>query len=147
MKKLLIALVLTLLFSSYSSAHGAFPPPQCRIEIDNAHISTFNVEQFGKRTVKIVARSKCELYQEKVDLTLEIWKSGKIFDRKIKTFKNLKNSGYVVAINHAYIPCKNSKLTHYYAIAKGKAFIEGKWRIAPLASTKNEKQGLLKCGT
>jgi hypothetical protein len=50
------------------------PKAACRIEIDNAHISTY-LEEFGRgKYVKVNAKSVCDAYQKSVLLTVEIYK-------------------------------------------------------------------------
>jgi hypothetical protein len=125
------------------------PSAICRIEIDNAHISTtMNKYQLGK-FVKINARSVCNVSQSQVKLTLEIYKTGRfgsIFIAKFQTMpSDIGSVGLIVKINGALVTCKNNKKTTYFGIAYSKAMIAGSWQYA--GRTRSPLNISLNCGT
>lgn len=103
----------------------------CRIEIDDAHISTYILKSIGASAVKVDARSTCKSRQERVKLTVEILKTGRFFDHFIIKSStrpsDVKSSGYVVTNYRTYKFCKNSVSTKYYGVAYSNALIAGKW--------------------
>lgn len=144
--------ILLLLFSTPANAATSglkVPKASCRIEIDNAHISTSLLKHRKTRNVKINARSICNVLQQRVTLTVEIHKTG-IFDnhlvRRFKTDANsTSSSGLRVEINNATVECLNSKTTSYFGIAYSKAIIQGRWQYA--GRTQSTSIVPLHCGT
>ena len=133
---------------------AATPKPQeikasCRIEIDNAHYSTSMSRTEKTKFVKINARSVCNVIQNQVTLTVEIYKNGRfgpIFLRKFSTNPaSRSSSGLIVKMNSAKLLCKNNRETTYYGVAYSKAIINGGWQYAE--RTKPPLNIPLKCGT
>ena len=121
----------------------------CRIEIDNAHISASLLKNRKLKYVKVNARSICNVYQQRVTLTVEIFKAGKLSNQLVKTFSTKEglpsSSGLVVKMNNAVVRCRNTNQTAYYGIAYAKALINGKWQYA--GRTYSKSIILLGCGT
>ncbi len=121
----------------------------CRIEIDNAHISASLLKNRKLKYVKVNARSICNVYQQRVTLTVEIFKTGKLSNQLVKTFSTKEglpsSSGLVVKMNNAVVRCRNTNQTAYYGIAYAKALINGKWQYA--GRTYSKSIILLGCGT
>ena len=121
----------------------------CRIEIDNAHISASFLKNRKLKYVKVNARSICNVYQQRVTLTVEIFKTGKLSNQLVKTFSTKEglpsSSGLVVKMNNAVVRCRNTNQTAYYGIAYAKALINGKWQYA--GRTYSKSIILLGCGT
>ena len=121
----------------------------CRIEIDNAHISTSLLKNRKLKYVKVNARSICNVYQQRVTLTVEIYKTGKLSNQLVRSFATKEglssSSGFVVKMNNAVIRCRNTRETAYYGIAYAKALINGKWQYA--GRTYSKSIILLDCGT
>ena len=121
----------------------------CRIEIDNAHISASLLKNRKLKYVKVNARSICNVYQQRVILTVEIFKAGKLSNQLVKTFSTKEglpsSSGLVVKMNNAVVRCRNTNQTAYYGIAYAKALINGKWQYA--GRTYSKSIILLGCGT
>jgi hypothetical protein len=149
---LITALGILQLVTNVSSA--ATPKPKeikasCRIEIDNAHISASLLKNRKLRYVKVNARSICNVYQQRVTLTVEIYKTGKISNQLVRSFATKEglssSSGFVVKLNNAVIRCRNTRETAYYGIAYAKALINGKWQYA--GRTYSRSIILLDCGT
>jgi hypothetical protein len=133
---------------------AATPKPKeikasCRIEIDNAHISTSLLKNRKLKYVKVNARSICNVYQQRVTLTVEIYKTGKLSNQLVQSFETKEglpsSSGLVVKMNNALVRCRNTRETAYYGIAYAKALINGKWQYA--GKTYSKSIILLNCGT
>jgi hypothetical protein len=78
---LITALGFNLLTPDLASAATTKPKEikaSCRIEIDNAHISASLLKNRKLKYVKVNARSICNVYQQRVTLTVEIYKTGKL---------------------------------------------------------------------
>ena len=149
---LITALGVNLLTPTLASA--ATPKPKevkasCRIEIDNAHISASLLKNRKLKYVKVNARSTCNVYQQRVTLTVEIYKTGKLSNQLVRTFETKEglpsSSGLVVKMNNALVRCRNTRETAYYGIAYAKALINGKWQYA--GKTYSKSIILLNCGT
>ena len=150
------ALVAVFLVSPIGSAsHSATPTqkPQspkaiCRIEINDAHISTSILRNSGIRVVKVNAKSICNVRQEQVSLTLEIYKVGRYSNylmHRSKTNPNsVKSAGLVVKIQDSKVLCVSSKASSYFGIAFAKAFIQGRWQYA--GKTRSLNVIKLNCG-
>lgn len=147
----MLAILLLLFSTPVNAATGSpkVPKAACRIEINNAHISTLLLKHRKTRNVKINARSICNVPQQRVTLTVEIHKTG-IFGshlvRRFQTGENSpKSSGLRVEINNAAVECLNSKTTNYYGIAYAKAILQGRWQYA--GRTQSSSITPLRCGT
>ena len=136
-----IFLITTLGFNLLTPAlaSAATPKPKeikasCRIEIDNAHLSTSLLKNRKLKYLKVNARSICNVYQQRVTLTVEIYKTGKLSNQLVRSFATKEglssSSGFVVKMNNAVIRCRNTRETAYYGIAYAKALINGKWQYA-----------------
>ena len=133
---------------------AATPKPQeikasCRIEIDNAHISASLLKNRKLKYVKVNARSICNVYQQRVTLTIEIYKTGKFSNRLVRSFRTKEglpsSSGFIVKMNNAVVQCRNFRETAYYEVAYAKALINGKWQYA--GRTRSNLIVPLTCGT
>ncbi|MBI3430370.1 MAG: hypothetical protein HY050_10035 [Actinobacteria bacterium] len=147
---LLILLALLIAIpSNATAARPKAPKASCRIEIDNAHISTSLLTHRKIRYVKVNARSICNVPQQRVTLTVEIYKTGIFGNHFVKRFKTEENSpkssGQRVDIKNAAVKCTNSESTSYFGIAYAKAIIQGKWQYA--GRTLSKLIVPLKCGT
>ena len=145
-------MALPILFSPQSHAATSRPKEPkaaCRIEVDNAHISTSLLRQRQLKYVKVNARSICNLPQQRVTLTLEIYKTGLFGVHFVKRFKInaylQQSSGFRVKIKDASVGCKNNQITNYFGVAYAKAIIGGKWQYA--GRTRSKSIISLKCGT
>ena len=147
----MLAILLVLSSTPANAATGSpkLPKAACRIEIDNAHISSSILKHRKTKNVKINARSICNVPQQRVTLTVEILKTG-IFGshlvRRFQTDENSPNSsGLRVEITNAAVQCKNNELTRYFGIAFAKAIIQGRWQYA--GRTQSNSIIPLQCGT
>lgn len=118
---LLTSTTVSILFTASADAatlKPKAPMPACRIELDNAHISTTLREKRQRRYVKVNAWSICNIPQVRVTLTLEIHKTKLFGTELIKQFQTEeflpKSSGLKVAIKNGAIECKNKRLTRYF---------------------------------
>jgi hypothetical protein len=138
-----------------NASHSATPAPSprypkafCRIEIDNAHISTSVLRNSGIRVVKVNAKSICNVRQERVSLTLEIYKVGRfsnyLMHRSQTNPNSLKSAGLVVKIQDSKVLCVNSKASSYFGVAFAKAIIQGSWQYA--GKTRSLNVIKLNCG-
>ena len=149
---LITALGLNLLTPALASAETPKPKEvkaSCRIEIDNAHISASLLKNRKLKYLKVNARSICNVYQQRVTLTVEIYKTGKLSNQLVRSFATKEglssSSGFVVKMNNDVIRCRNTRETAYYGIAYAKALINGKWQYA--GRTYSKSIILLDCGT
>lgn len=126
------------------------PPkkPLCRIEVDRAHPSTY-FKNRGLPTVKVNARSVCNIEQREVVLTVKLYKVGLFFDHLVASTQTnpgaRASSGLRIQNNNTYAICKNKTLTRYYGIASATATIGGKRVAAPPA--RSLQIFPIKCGT
>ena len=125
------------------------PKASCRIEVDNAHISSSILKHRKTRFVKINARSICNVPQQRVLLTLEIYKTGIFGNHFVVQFQTnpivASSSGLKVEIANAAVKCLNNKTTRYFGIAYSKAIIQGAWQYA--GRTRSTHIVPLNCGT
>ena len=158
LKNIRLRLVILLLLSSFlsptsSSASLMYsvktPKATCRIEVDDAHISTSILKNRGIRVVKVNARSICNVKQERVTLNLEIYKVGKftnyLMHRSRTNPNSPKSSGLIVKIQDSQVACLNSKASSYFGAVYAKALIQGKWQSA--GNTRSTNVTKLNCGT
>jgi len=158
LKKIRLSIVLALVLSSTLSPKSnsaspttlpRTPKATCRIEVDDAHISTSILKHRGIRVVKVNAKSICNVRQERVTLTLEIYKVGKfsnyLMHRTQTNPDSQKSSGLIIRIQDSKVLCINSKSSSYFGIVFSKAFIQGKWQIA--GNTRSANITKLNCGT
>lgn len=158
LKKIRLSVVLALVLSSTLSPTSnsaspttlpRTPKATCRIEVDDAHISTSILKNRGIRVVKVNAKSICNIRQERVTLTLEIYKVGKfsnyLMHRTQTNPDSPRSSGLIIRIQDSKVLCINSKSSSYFGIVFSKAFIQGKWQIA--GNTRSANITKLNCGT
>lgn len=123
--------------------------PICRIEIDNAHISRHELKFSSRRAVLVKARSICNVVQERVTLTVNIYKVEKFGNpllKSVSTDPNRASSfGRVIKNYDNLVDCENYKRTRFYGIAYAKALINGKWNYA--GRTRSLKTIEINCGT
>ena len=125
------------------------PKPACRIEIDDAHISSSNRIKNGFESVKVNAQSICNFHQQRVDLTVQIYKTTYFGNRLVQTTSTNplgpSSSGLVVNNFATYASCRNSNMTTYYGVAFSQALIDG--RIESAGRTRSVHLKALNCGT
>ena len=149
--KIIVFLTACLLGITNSSAIAAVQETKapCRLEVDNAHISSNILKKEDKFTVKVTFRSICNLDQTKLVMKVQIWKVG--FGRNYPVTSLItRNFPYVkanhnVLIQDIYVYCKNTKRTYFYGIAEAHAYINGTQVIA--TKTQSDKIHRLSCGT
>jgi hypothetical protein len=146
---ILVALLTTLQTVPASPAQVKPQKPPCRIDIDNAHISTSVHRQQGVRVVIVKARSICNIPQQKVLLTVLIYKKEFLQDHEVTRSETNPlaptSSGLVVYNNGTTRVCKTDAITQYYGIAFSEALINGKRLYA--GRTQSPKTVPLACGT
>ena len=144
----------TCLLLTHETAEASSPSPRpvkplCRLEIQNAHLSTTLQRHRKINAVKVNVSSICNVEQSQVLITLEIHKKGEFNDHVYGPFINDqsrgKNSGMTVILQDKYVLCKNSILTRWFGVAYSKAFINGKWQYA--GRTNSPRIEPLLCGT
>ncbi len=135
--------------SSATASKPGIPKPSCRIEVDDAHISSSMQKHLKVDVLKVNARSICNVRQDRVTLTLIIYKIGFFSDHFIHSSETNpltpSSSGLIVKIQDAKVACKNNQPSSYYGIAYAKAFINGKWQYAGKTRSANIRN--LRCGT
>ena len=125
------------------------PKAPCRIQISQAHVSSWILKHKGYRAVKVDAFSRCNVPQSRVSLTVEIWKLGTF--GKINVARSVVKSpgvtypGRDVENFETSRRCKSSRETKYFGVAYAKAFIQGKWQYA--RDTYSLEIKPLACGT
>jgi len=88
----------------------------------------------GVKVVIVKAKSVCNVPQQKVLLTVEIYKTDFLHDELVSESQTnpefAASSGLVVMNNGTTRVCKYSKETHFFGIAYSKALINGRWFYA-----------------
>lgn len=149
--KIIVFLTACLLGITNSSAIAAVQEKKapCRLEVDNAHISSNILKKEEKFAVKVTFRSICNLDQTKLVMKVQIWKVG--FGRNHPVTSPItRNFPYVkanrnVLIQDIYVYCKNTKRTYFYGVAEAHAYINGTQVNA--FKVQSKKLQLLSCGT
>jgi hypothetical protein len=120
----------------------------CRIEVDYVHPSTY-FRNKGIAAIKVNARSVCDVLQQEVVLTVQIFKVGFLFDHLVSSTTTdpirQSSTGLRVENNRTSAHCKDSKVTKYYGIAFATAVIAGQKVQAPPA--RSIKISTIPCGT
>ena len=144
--------ILPLLFSIPSSAatvRPKTPRASCRIEIDNAHLSTHFKETMGVKAVKVNAQSICNVTQSEVKLTVQIYKVGSFRDYLIseKSTNPLRPTSFGTRVENqeTFKRCSSNKKSSFYGVAFSEAIIAGQKFAAPPA--RSPKIVSLQCGT
>ena len=144
--------ILLLLFPIPSHAATAgpnAPRASCRIEIDNAHLSTHFKEAMGVKAVKVSARSICNVTQSNIKLTVQIYKVGFFRDYLIseKSTDPLRPTSYGTRVRNqeTFRSCTSNRKSSFYGIAFSEAIIAGQKSAAP--PTQSPKIVSLLCGT
>lgn len=124
-------------------------PLVCHIRMHDPYISKYMKLKVGFDYVKANAESRCNRFQSKVILTVQIYKLTRFGDEFI-TQKSTKmnapqSSGFRVLNEGTMRRCKNSTPTFFYAFAFAKAVIDGQWQYA--GKTRSENTVELRCGT
>lgn len=159
LNKKLIAAVLIGTFSLnplifQDKAISASPNPKirkaiCRIEIDNAHISRHELKFGSRRAVIVKARSVCNVVQQQVSLTVNIYKVERfghpLLVSRVTDPLESTSSGKIIRNYDALVDCKNFKRTKFYGVAYAKALINGQWNYA--GRTRSLKTIEINCGT
>ncbi len=145
-----LAVVFTIIQTPSNAPASPKPTkPPCRIDIENAHISKTVYRHQGVRVVIVKARSICNVAQQRVLLTVIIYKTELLQDHEVtKSETNPlapSSSGPIVSNNGTTRVCKTGELTRYYGIAFSKALINGKWLYA--GRTRSPLTIPLACGT
>ncbi len=120
----------------------------CRIEIDNPHISKSILRKEKRSAVKVNARSICDAYQTRVELTVEIYQVGLFRDYKRASFttipSQIASNGFIVNNKNTKWYCQSKKRSRFYGVAYSRAFIGSQQFAAPPA--RSHKTVLLACG-
>jgi len=149
MKFLLIIALFLIAQISPVYAKSQEPKAPCRLEVDNAHLSSNISKKEGRLAVKVVFRSVCNLDQENVRIKYQIMKTGLDGDHQVTpvTFKRYSfvaaNSEIVIQDIFAY--CKNTLRTNFYGKASATATVHGEKVLAPEVRSKITVP--LNCGT
>ena len=133
-----------------ASTHRPSPSPiVCHIRMHDPHISEYMKIKTGVDYVKANAESKCNRFQSKVILTVQIYKLTRFGDQFItqrSTKMNAPQSSGLKVVNEGTMRrCKDISPTFFYAIAFAKAVIDGQWQYA--GKTRSENTVELRCGT
>lgn len=135
--------------ASQSSPAPVVVKPACRLEVEDAHISTTILKHRNMKVVKVNVYSVCNVIQSKVRITLSITKSQFPLDHSYGPFFNSASkqgdSGLRVSLQDKFVVCTNQEPTEWFGTAFAKAFIGGKWQYAGKTRSKNITN--LKCGT
>ena len=141
--------ILFMPLATAASPQPAIKKAICRIEIDNAHISRHELKFGSRRAVIVKARSICNVVQERVSLTVNIYKVERFGHPLLNSFVTdpgkSSSQGKVVTNYDTLVDCINFKRTKYYGIAYAKALINGKWYYA--GRTRSPKTIEINCGT
>lgn len=131
------------------SPSPAVKKPACRLEVEDAHISTTILKHRNLKVVKVNVYSICDILQSKVRITLSITKSQFPADHSYGPFfndsKGFADNGLRVSLQDKFVVCTNDKLTQWFGTAYAKALIDGKWQYA--GKTRSKNITTLRCGT
>ena len=133
-----------------TSPYGLLAPDHpCRVEVDDAHISTDLKEKLGIDAVKVKGNSECMYRTSHIQLTLSIMKEGLIEPHLVKTFR-LNSSRTILPyrlfeLKDAFIKCKNKTQTRYFGIIQAHAIIKGREYGTP--QTRSQNSPRIACGT
>ena len=121
----------------------------CRLEVDNAHLSSNIVKKEKKLAVKVIFRSICNFDQENLIVVVQIKKGGLVGDHAVtppitRRFPFV-NANQESLIQDIYVYCKNTKRTYFYGIAEAEAYVNEIRVKAPKAQSR--KRVALECGT
>lgn len=123
------------------------PRSNCFIKVDDPHISKYYLYR-GEVRVKVNARSVCSYGHQRVKLTVEIWKDGKVGSNFVGRFSTnplaASSTGKIINLKNASVVCKNLRPTKYFAYAYAEALVNGKSRKTPIAVTDHIN---IECGT
>lgn len=136
-------------YAAPSSSSPRAPKPMCGIHIGNAHISRHELRFGDRRAVIVKAISECNVVQQQVTLTVNIYKVEKFGHPMLNSVSTEPeaptSSGLIVRNFDNLIDCKNYKRTKYYGIAYAKALINEQWHFA--GRTRSPKTMEINCGT
>lgn len=143
-----MSLGLVLSLFTLSGAEAEIKAP-CRLEVDNAHISSNLFRKERKTAVKVIFRSICDADQNNLKMKLQIMKVGRFGDRPVTPPIN-RNFTFVgahseVKIQDIYFYCKNTLRTFFYGVAEAEARINDVVVRAP--KVRSTKIVPLNCGT
>ncbi len=143
-----ILLASTSLTGVHANENDLSKKAACRIEIDNPHISKSILRKDRRSAVKVNARSICDAYQTRVELTVEIYQEGLFRDYKRASFTTIPSqkasNGFIVNNKNTKWYCQSKKKSKFYGVAYSTAFIAGQQFAAPRA--RSHKTVLLPCG-
>jgi len=92
------------------------PRAACRIEIDNAHISSTLYKHLNRKFVKVNAVSICNIPHSRVTLTVKIYKVGLLVDHFVSFSATnpsaQSSSGYRVVNQGTKAICKSGKMSN-----------------------------------
>lgn len=124
------------------------PNTSCRIEIGNAHISTFILESQGSRAVKVNATSICNITHSNVKLTVRIYKVGRFRNYLVAAYATNPlaptSRGFRVKNQNAFMECRTHVESRFYGIAFAEAVLAGQKVAAP--PTRSKRILPLHCG-
>jgi len=148
----LIALITICLFGISQSpalAAQANTKAPCRLEVDNAHISSTLIKRANKKAVKVNFKSICNFELRELVIKVQIRKLAFIGDRPI-TSVLIRKFPYVpakkqVLIQDIYALCKNTKRTFFFGIAEAYGLLNGTQVQAPRVQSREIVP--LACGT
>jgi len=147
-----IALIAICLFGISQSPAFASPiaaKAPCRLEVDNAHISSTLIKKINKKAVKVNFKSICNFGLSNLVIKVQIRKLAFIGDRPV-TAISVRTFPYVpakrqVLIQDIYAFCKNTKRTLFLGTAEAYALLSGTQVQAPRAQSREIVP--LACGT
>lgn len=130
-------------------APGIEKKAPCRLEVDNAHISSNILKHENRHAVKVIFRSICNMDQNQLEIKLQIKKNGLFIDHGVTPVLTKRYSFvsalHTILIQDVYVYCRNAQRTLYYGTARAQATIHGKIVTAPRVESK--KRVPLACGT
>jgi hypothetical protein len=147
---LLLSIILLVHFTAPLAEAVVTPPiTKCFVEVHNAHISGSIFKREGRRAVKVNATANCNVTQNNVVLTVEIYKEGlgapHLVVKKSTLANHPKSQGLVIKNQFTYRYCSDRRRTRYFGVAYSQAIINGKtYRTLPVRS---ENIMELDCGT
>jgi hypothetical protein len=119
----------------------------CVLKVDVAHLSTNALQKGRGNAVKVKARTTCDGFQDRTQISLRIFKEGLFADHGSAVFllTTERKHGFVVEHKTAEIPCVNGRLTKFYGEAT--AVINIKGTVTKLGPSYSDFIVPLCCGT
>ena len=134
--------VFVLIIPSSAFAFGVNPPQTgCFIRVDDPHISTSAIENYGTRAVKVNAHSVCNFAIRDLYITVEIYESSRFRNQKIAN-NTINKPGLILPNKKIFNKettrtCKKTEIRSFYGVGYARTTINGRNYQTPHVRSKN----------